>query len=67
MLDAVKESVDFAKNHGLYVSVNAEDSSRADMEFLIEFATTAKEHGADRLRYCDTVGMMDPFSIYEQV
>ena len=67
VLDAVKRSVDFAKDHGLYVSVNAEDSSRADPEFLIEFARTAKEHGADRLRYCDTVGMMDPFSIYDQV
>jgi homocitrate synthase NifV len=67
VLDAVKKSVDFAKVHGLYVSVNAEDSSRADMAFLIEFASTAKEHGADRLRYCDTVGMMDPFTIYEQV
>jgi len=67
VLDAVKRSVDFAKDHGLYVSVNAEDSSRADPEFLIKFARTAKEHGADRLRYCDTVGMMDPFSIYDQV
>ncbi|MEA3345011.1 MAG: homocitrate synthase [Chloroflexota bacterium] len=67
VLDAVKRSVDFAKDHGLYVSVNAEDSSRSDPEFLLEFARTAKEHGADRLRYCDTVGMMDPFRIYEQV
>lgn len=67
VLDAVKRAVDFAKDHGLYVSVNAEDSSRADPDFLIKFACTAKEHGADRLRYCDTVGMMDPFRIYDQV
>jgi len=67
VLDSVKRSVDFAKDHGLYVSANAEDASRADLEFLIEFARTAKEHGADRLRYCDTVGMMDPFGTYEQV
>jgi homocitrate synthase NifV len=67
VLDAVKRSTDFAKDHRLYVSVNAEDSSRADPEFLVEFARTAKEHGADRLRYCDTVGMMDPFRIKDQV
>lgn len=67
VLESVKRSTEFAKDHGLYVSVNAEDSSRADMEFLIEFARTAKEHGADRLRYCDTVGMMDPFRIQEHV
>jgi homocitrate synthase NifV len=67
VLDAVRKSVDFAKARGLYVSVNAEDSSRADPEFIVEFAKTAQEHGADRLRYCDTVGMMDPFCAYEQV
>jgi homocitrate synthase NifV len=67
VLDSVKRAVDFAKDHRLYVSVNAEDASRADPEFLVEFASTAKAHGADRVRYCDTVGMMDPFRIREQV
>ncbi|KUK16046.1 MAG: Homocitrate synthase [Petrotoga mobilis] len=63
MIDATK----FAKKHNLYVSVNAEDASRSDMNFLIKFAKEAKEAGADRLRYCDTVGMMEPFSIYEHI
>lgn len=67
VLDSIKESVDFAKSHDLYVSVNAEDSSRADPEFLIEFARAAKESGADRLRYCDTVGILDPFETYVRV
>ncbi len=35
------------------------------MEFLIEFAKTAKEHGADRFRFCDTIGLMEPFKTYE--
>lgn len=67
VLDAVKRSVEFAKSNDLYVSVNAEDSSRADPEFLVEFARTAKEAGADRLRYCDTVGILDPLEIYKRV
>jgi homocitrate synthase NifV len=67
VLDSVQRAVEFAKGHDLYVSVNAEDSSRADPEFLIEFARTAKEAGADRLRYCDTVGILDPLEIYERV
>lgn len=67
VLDSIKRSVDYAKKHHLYVSVNAEDASRADPEFLIEFAQTAKEHGADRLRYCDTLGILDPFDTYERV
>ncbi len=67
VLDSIKKSVDYAKKHKLYVSVNAEDASRADPDFLIEFAKTAKEHGADRLRYCDTLGILDPFSSYDLV
>ncbi len=67
VLDSVKRTAEFAKSHNLYVSVNAEDSSRADPEFLIEFARTAKEAGADRLRYCDTVGILDPLETYKRV
>jgi len=67
VLDAVRRSVSFAKDHQLYVSVNAEDSSRSDPEFLVEFASAAKEAGADRLRYCDTVGILDPLETYKRV
>lgn len=49
------------------VGVNAEDASRTDFDYLIEFATAAKEHGATRLRYCDTLGYESPFTIYESV
>lgn len=65
VLDAVKKSVEFAKSKGLYVSVNGEDSSRADIEFLIEFAGTAREFGADRFRFCDTIGLMEPFKTHD--
>jgi len=67
VLESVKKSVDFAKNNGLYVSVNAEDASRADFDFLVKFAKVAKENGADRLRYCDTLGVMEPFGIYDVI
>lgn len=67
VLDSIKRAVEFAKAHGLYVSVNAEDASRADPEFLVEFARTAVEAGADRLRYCDTVGVLDPFETYLRI
>jgi homocitrate synthase NifV len=67
VLDSIKRAVEFAKKHGLYVSVNAEDASRADPDFLVEFTRTAKETGADRLRYCDTVGILDPLGIYKRV
>lgn len=64
VLDCIKRAVDFAKQHDLYVSVNAEDASRADLEFLLRFARAARECGADRLRFCDTVGILGPFDTY---
>jgi homocitrate synthase NifV len=48
------------------VGVNAEDGSRTDDAFLIEFALAAKEAGADRLRYCDTIGGDTPARIGER-
>ncbi|MBI4744033.1 MAG: homocitrate synthase [Actinobacteria bacterium] len=67
VLDSVKESVDFAKKHNLYVSVNAEDASRSSLDFLLEFAKTAKDSGADRIRFCDTLGILDPFETYKVI
>jgi len=67
VLDSIRDSVKFAKDNDLYVSVNAEDASRSDPEFLVEFAATAKQAGADRLRYCDTVGILDPLQFYKRI
>ncbi len=67
VLETMKSGVDFAKSHNLYVSVNAEDASRSDMEFLLQFARTARDAGADRLRYCDTLGILDPFETFFRV
>src|SRR5659263_118082 len=67
VLESIKKAVDFAKKHDLYVSVNAEDASRADLDFLVRFARSAKECGADRVRFCDTVGILDPFDTFNVV
>ncbi|MGL5151957.1 MAG: homocitrate synthase [Clostridium sp.] len=67
VLENMVKAVEFAKKNGLYVSVNGEDASRADREFLVEFINTAKEAGADRFRYCDTVGIMEPFRLSNDI
>lgn len=67
VLENMVKSVEFAKKNGLYISVNGEDASRADREFLIQFIEAAKQAGADRFRYCDTVGIMEPFKINEDI
>ncbi|GAB6168620.1 homocitrate synthase [Clostridium carnis] len=67
VLDNMFKAVEFAKKNGLYVSVNGEDASRADREFLVQFINVAKQAGADRFRYCDTVGIMEPFIIRDNI
>jgi len=59
-------AVDAAKSHGAEtIGVNAEDASRTDIDFLVRFASLAKEHGAARFRYCDTLGYDNPHTIYD--
>jgi homocitrate synthase NifV len=64
MIEAVKEAKDLKAES---VGVNAEDASRTNIDYLVEFALKAKEAGADRIRYCDTLGCDTPFSIYERI
>jgi homocitrate synthase NifV len=45
-----------------FVSVGAQDASRADLGFLREFAAAAFAAGAMRLRLADTVGVLHPAS-----
>jgi citrate (Re)-synthase len=61
------EAIDTARKYGARnIGVNAEDASRTRLPFLIDFAVSAREHGANRLRYCDTLGYDNPFSIYKR-
>lgn len=67
VIENMVKSVEYAKRNGLYVSINGEDASRADNDFLIDFVKAGKEAGADRFRFCDTVGVMDPFTIRKKI
>ncbi|MCX5998332.1 MAG: homocitrate synthase, partial [Chloroflexi bacterium] len=67
VISEMVNSVTYAKQHGTKtVGVNAEDASRTDVGFLAEFAQAGKQAGADRVRYCDTLGYDTPASIYER-
>jgi len=64
----MQEAVKAAYNYGAEtIGVNAEDASRSEMKFLVEFGQAAKQAGAKRLRYCDTLGADDPKTIYERI
>jgi len=64
MVEAVKAARSFG---ALGIGVNAEDASRTDLDFLVDFALAGKEAGAERFRYCDTLGYDSPFTIYERI
>ncbi len=68
VLNMMVEAAKLARKKGIKIlGVNAEDASRTDDDFLIKFAQAAKKAGADRFRYCDTLGYDDPFTIYKRV
>jgi len=67
MLEQLRDAINFARDHGLEVSIGGEDSSRADENFLIDAAQFAQEWGAFRFRFCDTVGILDPFTTFDKV
>jgi homocitrate synthase NifV len=66
-LQQLKDSISYAVDKGLWVAVGGEDSSRADESFLFDVAHYAQEWGASRFRFCDTVGVLDPFQTYHKV
>ena len=53
-----------AKCNFSFISVGAQDASRAKSAFLIEVASLCDDLGVDRLRLADTVGICDPFQTY---
>ncbi len=65
--ERLRDSLNFALDHGLFVSVGAEDASRADESFLLEVAQFAESLGASRFRFCDTVGILNPLTTGEKV
>ncbi len=52
---------------GATPSVGFEDASRAEAGFLAEMAQLAQRHGAVRVRYADTLGILDPFQTRERI
>jgi len=68
VISTMRQAVEAALSCGaLTVGVNAEDASRTDEEFLIKFAKAARDCGAHRIRYCDTLGYDDPHTTYQRI
>ncbi len=67
VLQQIAPSIAEAHELGLEVCVGGEDASRADTEFLWQVVETAERAGARRFRFADTVGIMEPFQVYDAI
>jgi len=67
VLRTIRDLVPAALDKGMAVCVGGEDASRADMDFLMRVVETAEEAGAQRFRFADTLGVLDPFATYEKL
>lgn len=67
VFNRLRETISYACDRGLYISVGGEDSSRADESFLLDVALAAQDWGASRFRFCDTVGILDPLTTHKKV
>nr|QNO51426.1 2-isopropylmalate synthase [Methanosarcinales archaeon ANME-1 ERB6] len=57
----------YVKERGFMCMFSAMDATRTRLEFLIDLYKTVEEAGADILNVPDTVGISEPFAMYELV
>jgi homocitrate synthase NifV len=67
VLTQVTRVIELAVASGRTISLGAEDASRADADFLALVARRAQACGASRIRFADTLGVLDPFTTYEAI
>ncbi|MBL8415414.1 MAG: homocitrate synthase [Propionivibrio sp.] len=65
LLRELPKYIGAALSLGLEVGLGCEDASRADINFLCALAETAERAGARRLRFADTLGVLEPFATFE--
>lgn len=63
----IRQVIGEAVRSGLKISLGMEDASRADPAFLAEVARLAQQCGVLRVRFADTLGVLDPFSTFEAI
>ena len=59
------ESIEYAKEHGVFVEYSPQDATRTEMDYLIKICNAAEDAGAEMLNIPDTVGVMTPRMTYE--
>ena len=63
ILNVCMNSIEHAKDHGLFVAFSAEDATRTDLDFLKKMYKKADEYKVDRVHIADTVGAISPYGM----
>jgi len=66
-LAEITRLVSRARDAGFDVCIGCEDASRADPDFVVQVANIAQRAGARRIRFADTVGVMEPFGVMNRI
>ena len=67
VLRRIRTMVKAGMEAGFEICVGCEDASRADECFLLQVAETAQTAGARRIRFADTLGVLDPFMTHKNI
>lgn len=67
VLRSIENLVPVALDMGYAVCLGMEDASRAAEFFVCQVAEAAQLAGAKRVRFADTVGILEPFSTYQRI
>lgn len=67
LMTSIVDHIKFAIDLGFDVGVGAEDASRGQADLLHELAEMSQRAGARRIRFADTLGVLDPFSTFERI
>jgi homocitrate synthase NifV len=67
ILAQIERFVPRALDLGMEVALGGEDSSRADIDFLLRVLETAQKAGVRRFRFADTLGLLDPFTTFDRI
>ncbi|UCE81482.1 MAG: homoaconitate hydratase [Methanobacteriota archaeon] len=63
VLERAVRTTEYGRDHGLKVSMSTEDSTRSDLEFMLELYNSCEDAGVDRIGVTDTLGCASPEAV----
>jgi methanogen homocitrate synthase len=62
-LERAVSATEYARSHGVSVSMSTEDSTRSDMALMLELYRRCEQAGATRIGITDTLGCASPWAV----